>query len=69
MNHCVIKCSVKSYLLIFCCGVFFAMLLFGGVLGRVYDFLGRYGTQMVSGLRSLVAASSLLFGLHLLGAY
>lgn len=58
-----------SYLLIFCAGVLVSMLFFGDLLARLYGFLGRYGNSMLDALRSLVACSSLLLGLHLLGAY
>ncbi len=58
-----------SYILVFCIGVLFAMLLFGGMLGRIYDWLGRYGNRAIIALRSLVALSSCLLGLHLLGAF
>ena len=58
-----------GYILIFCTGVVCAMLLFGGLLGHLYDFLGRHGARMINGLRAVVALSSLAFGLHLLGAY
>lgn len=58
-----------SCLLTFCVGVVVAMLIFGGLLGRLYDFLGRYGLRMINLLRATVACSSLGFGLYLLGAF
>jgi len=58
-----------SYLLTFCVGVVVAMLIFGGLLGQLYDFLGRYGLSMINLLRGIVACSSLALGLYLLGAF
>ena len=58
-----------TYLLLFCLGVIAAMLIFGGMLNRFYGHLGRYGVRVTRVLRGLVAASSVLFGLHLAGVY
>jgi ABC-type nickel/cobalt efflux system permease component RcnA len=54
------------YLLLFGCGVFVAMLLFGGALGGLFMVLHRWGDRFVTLLRLLVGLVSIGLGLHLL---
>ncbi len=58
-----------AYLLLFCVGVLGSMLIFGGLLSRVYDKLASRGTQAARALRAIVALSALALGLHLAGMY
>ena len=53
------------YLLAFSLGVLITMLIFGGVIGGIYQFLSKWGAQSVKILRLLVAMSSLVFGSYL----
>lgn len=54
------------YLLVFSLGVLLTMLMFGGLLGSVYQWLERWGTQSVRWCRTLIATSSIIFGGYLL---
>ena len=54
------------YLLAFSLGVLIAMLIFGGVIGSIYQFLSKWGARSVKILRLVVAMSSLAFGSYLL---
>ena len=54
------------YLIVFGLGVFVAMLLFGGVLGSLYNWLSRWGDRMVRMLRIVIGFSSIGFGGFLL---
>jgi len=55
-----------AYLLIFGVGVLVSMLLFGGLLGMVFDRLAKQGERVFRVTRMLVALSSMLFGAMLL---
>lgn len=55
-----------GYLLIFGVGVLASMLVFGGLLGVVFDRLARHGERVFRWTRGLVAMSSMLFGALLL---
>jgi sulfite exporter TauE/SafE len=57
-----------AYLLLFGVGVFFAMLLFGGALGQLFDLARNWGQQFINGLRILVSLVSIGFGASLLFA-
>jgi ABC-type nickel/cobalt efflux system permease component RcnA len=59
-----------AYLLLFSAGVLLAMILFGGFIGGVYQWLSTLGTRFVKTLRIVIAASSISFGVYLLsGAF
>ncbi|WP_455365483.1 HoxN/HupN/NixA family nickel/cobalt transporter [Kaarinaea lacus] len=59
-----------AYLVLFSAGVLLAMLLFGGLIGGVYQWLSKMGTDFVKTLRIIVAFSSIVFGGYLLsGAF
>ncbi|MEH6650561.1 MAG: hypothetical protein V7707_11100 [Motiliproteus sp.] len=58
-----------GYVLLFSFGVVLAMLLFGGLMGKFYQSLARFGDRAVMGLRSLIAISAIGFGGHLLVGY
>jgi len=51
------------YLLIFCIGVFLSMLLFGGVLEKLFRYIQKYGTGSVNVIRGLVGMTSIFLGL------
>jgi cytochrome c biogenesis protein CcdA len=51
-----------AYLLVFCIGVFLAMLIFGGVLEKVLRYIQNYGTASINVLRSLVGMGSIVLG-------
>ena len=50
------------YVLLFSLGVFLSMLVFGGLLGKVFSWLERVGNRVVYGLRAGVAVSAIAFG-------
>jgi len=54
------------YLLTFSLGVLLTMLVFGGIIGGVYQWLSSWGTQAVKLLRLAVAFGSVLFGAYML---
>lgn len=54
-----------AYLLLFSLGVLLAMLFFGGVLGKIYQSLSKWGNRAVHILRVLIAMSAIGFGIHL----
>jgi len=59
-----------SYLVLFSAGVLMAMLLFGGFIGGIYQWLSRLGTRFVKILRIVIASSSIVFGGYLVsGAF
>lgn len=58
-----------GYVLLFSLGVVLAMLLFGGLMGKFYQSLARFGDRALVGLRSIVAVSAIGFGGHLLAGY
>jgi cytochrome c biogenesis protein CcdA len=55
-----------GYLLLFGVGVLASMLVFGGLLGDVFDRLARHGERVFRWTRGLVAMSSMLYGAMLL---
>jgi sulfite exporter TauE/SafE len=55
-----------AYLLMFGVGVLASMLVFGGLLGVVFDRLAQHGERVFRWTRGLVALSSMLFGAMLL---
>ncbi|MHB8474432.1 MAG: urease accessory protein UreH domain-containing protein [Gammaproteobacteria bacterium] len=55
-----------AYLLVFGIGVLTTMLLFGGLIGVLFDRLARHGQRLFSVTRGLVALSSIGFGVALL---
>lgn len=55
-----------AYLVLFGLGVFVSMLVFGGVLGRVMEWLTNRGEKVITQLRMLVATSSLGMGGYLM---
>lgn len=54
------------YLSLFSFGVFVAMLVFGGVLGGLFNALQRWGNTLVNSVRMLAGLMSIGFGVHLL---
>ena len=54
------------YLLTFSFGVLATMLVFGGIIGGVYQWLSTLGTQSVRMLRLIIAFGSVLFGGYML---
>lgn len=59
-----------AYLVVFSAGVFITMIIFGGFLGGVYQWLSKLGTNFVNTLRLIIAASSIAFGAYLVtGAF
>ena len=55
-----------TYLALFGLGVFFAMLIFGGLLGQAFTVFSRWGNQLINGLRFLVSAVAIGYGAKLL---
>jgi len=55
-----------TYLLVFSAGVLVTMLVFGGILGGIYQWLSKWGTRSVKMLRFFVATSAIAFGSYLL---
>ena len=55
-----------AYLALFSLGVLLAMFLFGGLLGSSFDWLSRRGNSALRLTRTIVAASSMIFGVYLL---
>ena len=53
------------YLLMFSLAVLIMMLVFGGVLGTVYQWLSRYGTTLVKTLKAIIATGSISYGGYL----
>jgi len=51
-----------AYVLVFGVGVFIAMLVFGGVLGRLFVFTASRGKHMINILRGLIASGSIIYG-------
>ena len=51
------------YLFIFCIGVFLSMLIFGGVLGKLLEYLQHYGMFPINLIRGVVAIASISLGL------
>ncbi|WP_455200704.1 HoxN/HupN/NixA family nickel/cobalt transporter [Kaarinaea lacus] len=59
-----------AYLFVFSLGVLLTMILFGGFIGSIYQWLTKLGTGFVKTLRTIIAASSILFGSYLVsGAF
>jgi len=59
-----------AYLVVFSMGVFITMIIFGGFIGGVYQWLSKLGAGFVKTLRIIVAASSIGFGTYLVsGAF
>lgn len=59
-----------AYILVFGFGVFVSMLLFGGVLGRVFVLIAMKRHRLVNLLRGAIATASVLYGTYLLsGAF
>ena len=54
-----------GYLLLFGLGVFFAMLIFGGVLGRLFGWTRSWGNRFVNALRISVSLLSIGYGAKL----
>ena len=54
-----------AYLLLFSAGVFLAMIIFGGFIGGIYQWLSTLGTGFVKTLRIIIATSSIVFGSYL----
>ena len=54
------------YLVMFSLAVLVTMLVFGGVLGSVYQWLSRYGTTFVKTLKAIIATGSIGYGCYLL---
>lgn len=57
---------VLAYLGLFGIGVFIAMLVFGGVLGRVMEWFANRGKQVITLIRLLVASGSIGMGGYLM---
>ncbi len=59
-----------AYVLVFGLGVFIAMLVFGGALGRLFFLTASYGKELINILRSFIASTSIIYGSYLLsGAF
>ena len=54
-----------SYLFLFGSGVFVAMIIFGGLLGRVFIWMRRWGNSFVNSLRITVSLLSIVYGAKL----
>ena len=54
-----------SYLFLFGSGVFLAMLVFGGVLGKVFSWMKRWGNSFINSLRITVSLLSIVYGVKL----
>ena len=54
-----------GYLLLFGLGVFIAMLIFGGVIGRVFGWLKSWGNDFINSLRLAISLLSIAYGLKL----
>ncbi len=55
-----------AYLALFAFGVLLAMLLFGGLLSGAVRRLQRFGSQVITTFRAIVAGGSIVFGFYLL---
>lgn len=55
-----------AYVLLFGIGVFVAMLLVGGLLGRMFSLANNQGKQVIAIMRSLIAGCSIIYGAYLL---
>ena len=66
MSKLVSPWLVLSYILLFGLGVLVAMLLFGGLLSRLFQFAANRGKQVISGIRLVIALGSVAYGLFLL---
>ena len=59
-----------AYLVVFSMGVLTTMIIFGGFIGGIYQWLSKLGTSFVKTLRIIIAASSIVFGAYLVsGAF
>ncbi len=56
------------YVVIFSLGVLLAMVLFGGLLGQLFNRMHRYGTRFIVSLRAVVALISVVYGTTLIYA-
>lgn len=50
------------YLMVFSVAVVIAMVVFGGLLGNLYHWLSRYGTQAIKLLRLSIASGAIIVG-------
>lgn len=55
-----------AYVVVFGMGVFIAMLLFGGVLGRLFALGAKKGTRLINLVRGVIAGGSVFYGAYLL---
>lgn len=55
-----------AYVLLFGAGVFIAMFVFGGLLGRMLSLAIKRGSQIITVMRSLIASCSVVYGTYLL---
>lgn len=55
-----------SYLLLFGCGVFLAMLIFGGLIGQVFGMMKQWGNKFITALRLVVSLVAIAYGSKLL---
>lgn len=58
-----------AYLALFGLGVLLAMILFGGLLGKTFAWINRWGNNVMRITRSGVAISAIGFGLYLLQSH
>lgn len=54
------------YIILFGLGVLLTMLIFGGLLGGTFQYLMRWGNQIVRAVRVSVASGAIAFGFYLL---
>jgi ABC-type nickel/cobalt efflux system permease component RcnA len=57
------------YLLVFSTAVLLAMLIFGGVLGSVYQWLSHWGSAFVKSLKALIASGAIGYGSYLVAGH
>ncbi|TNF36173.1 MAG: urease accessory protein [Gammaproteobacteria bacterium] len=55
-----------SYLILFGMGVFLSMLVFGGVIGQLFNWIKRWGNRFITSLRIGVSMLSIAYGIKLL---
>ncbi len=55
-----------AYLVVFSAGVFVTMIIFGGFIGGIYQWLSKLGIGFVKSLRLIIATSSIIFGAYLI---
>ncbi len=55
-----------AYLGVFSLGTLVSMLIFGGLLGAVFERVTRRGERLIRGLRTLLAFGAIGFGGYLL---